>query len=256
MYIRPALGVNTTRSLLFQQHLLLLRLTKKPYNLVAVDFVLLPPTARGNVGCLVLVDHGFKWLSNKQAKTVATAFEYRILPILASIPLRLLSDNGHEFTAREFEEVLNKYGIQHIYSSPYKPAFNRAVERVNRTIIEMVRGMGEESALAWDENLSKVVISHNNCWHSQIAMSPSQFLLGKVHAGTPSVVVFADTRQVWKEEHPFFKTFRLEGAVLQKVNHPGNLTTNKIKPRYRGPYQISGVHSRGLAYEVSPVAFW
>ena len=73
---------------------------------------------------------------------VATAFEYRILPMLASVPIRLLSDNRHEFTAREFEEVLNKYEIQHICSSPYKPASNGAVERVNRTITNLVRGMG------------------------------------------------------------------------------------------------------------------
>ena len=121
--------------------------------------------------------------------------------------------------------------MRHIYLSPYKPSSNGAVERVNRTIIFIMREMWEEHALAWNEHLSKVVISCNNSWHSQIDISPSQYLLAKVHAPSSSVAVSADTRQVWNKRHPSFKHSRLGNAVLQKVHHPGNLNTNKTKPR-------------------------
>ena len=227
-----------------------------PYDLVAVDLVQLPRTAKGNIGCLVLVDHWSKWLAcvpirNKQAKTVSISLEQRILPMLPCIPTRLLSDNGHEFTAGDFEDVLGKYNIQHIYSSPYKPASNGAVERVNRTVIEMLRCLGEGDRLAWDEQLPRAVISYNNAWHSQIGMSPSQLILTRAHDRSKSLVVSANTRRVWKEGHPSFKPFRLGDSVLRKMHHPGNLTVNKFKARYGGPYQVVGVHRKGLAYEVA-----
>ena len=118
-----------------------------PYDLVAVDLVQLPRTAKGNIGCLALVDHWSKWLAcvpirNKQAKTVSISLEQRILPMLPCIPTRLLSENGHEFTAGDFEDVLGKYNIQHICSSSYKPASNGAVERVNRTVIDAALSRG------------------------------------------------------------------------------------------------------------------
>ena len=103
-----------------------------PYDLVAVDLVQLPRTARSNIGGFVLVNHWSKWLAcvpfrNKQTKTVSISLEQRILPMLPCIPARLLSDSGHEFTACDFDDVLGKYNIQHIYSSPYKLASNGAV---------------------------------------------------------------------------------------------------------------------------------
>ena len=95
---------------------------------------------RGYVGCPLVVDHFSKWaavhpIRDKQGSTVARVFEHQVLPSLPAKPSRLLTDNRLEFVSETFNEVLVRYGISHIYSTPYHPSSNGAVEQLNRTII-------------------------------------------------------------------------------------------------------------------------
>ena len=57
------------------------------------------------------------------------------------------SDNGGEFTSTEFEEYLKKEGIKHELTIPKCPEQNGVAERLNRTLIEMVRSMLADSEL-------------------------------------------------------------------------------------------------------------
>ena len=53
----------------------------------------------------------------------------------------LRSDNGGEYTSKEFETFLKNNGITHQLSVPYNPAQNGVAERMNRTIVESTRSM-------------------------------------------------------------------------------------------------------------------
>jgi hypothetical protein len=59
------------------------------------------------------------------------------------------TDNGGEYTSRDFEDYLNSCGIRHQTTVPYTPQQNGVAERTNRTLIEKVRCM------LFDCNLSK-----------------------------------------------------------------------------------------------------
>jgi hypothetical protein len=229
--------------------------TAGPFDLIAADLVLLPRTSQGHIGCLVVVDHFSKWLvcvpiKNKQANHVASALEHRILTSLPGRPRRILTDNGKEFTAREFEHVLDRHDIQHVYSSPYKPSSNGAVERTNRTVIQLLRCLGSQSDVSWDIHLTKAVLNYNHSWHSQLLMSPSKFLLAKAHVRVTSTVLDSSTQRLWKEGHPNFHPYRCGDLVLKKVHFQGNSVTNKFLPRYSGPCTISAVRGNGLTYEI------
>ena len=54
---------------------------------------------------------------------------------------RLRSDNGGEYTSREFEEYCSSHGIRHEKTVPRTPQHNGVAERMNRTIVEKVRSM-------------------------------------------------------------------------------------------------------------------
>ena len=45
------------------------------------------------------------------------------------LPAQLVSDNGPQFIAKEFEEFMFKNGIKHITSAPYHPATNGLIKR-------------------------------------------------------------------------------------------------------------------------------
>ena len=51
----------------------------------------------------------------------------------------LRSDNGGEYTSRQFEGYLVKEGIKHQLTIPYTPLKNGISERKNRTLMEMER---------------------------------------------------------------------------------------------------------------------
>jgi transposase InsO family protein len=54
---------------------------------------------------------------------------------------RLRSDNGGEYTGRQFKAYLNHHGIKHEKTVPYTPQQNGLVERMNRSLVEMARCM-------------------------------------------------------------------------------------------------------------------
>ena len=53
----------------------------------------------------------------------------------------LRTDNGGEYTSLEFEEYLESEGIRHERTVPKTPQQNGVAERLNRTLMEMVRSM-------------------------------------------------------------------------------------------------------------------
>ena len=59
----------------------------------------------------------------------------------------LRTDNGGEFTSNEFENYLKSEGVKHELSVPKTPEQNGVAERLNRTLIEAVRGMLIQSKL-------------------------------------------------------------------------------------------------------------
>ena len=49
------------------------------------------------------------------------------------VPHHIVTDNGVQFQA-ETTELLQKYGIEHHKSSPYRPQANGAVEAANKSV--------------------------------------------------------------------------------------------------------------------------
>ena len=49
----------------------------------------------------------------------------------------LCSDNGGEYTSKEFEDYLKKNGIRHERTVPKTPEQNGVAERMNRTLVEL-----------------------------------------------------------------------------------------------------------------------
>ncbi|KAF9754371.1 Gag-Pol polyprotein, partial [Nosema granulosis] len=94
--------------------------------------------------------------------SVSHALTDQVLPSLVKIPCRILTDNGPEFISETFNSVLKSYNITHIHSTKYRAAGNGAVERSNRTITELIKGLVNEKPHTWDVELPRAVIIYNN----------------------------------------------------------------------------------------------
>jgi transposase InsO family protein len=47
---------------------------------------------------------------------------------------RVISDNGSQFTGRDFKELIRLHGMTHVTTSPYYPQSNGKLERFNKTV--------------------------------------------------------------------------------------------------------------------------
>lgn len=121
-----------------------------PLDLIAMDLILLPKSGRGDISCLVELDHLFKWLS--------------IDPIrhkLTSLANNVLTNNVSGNRSELFNDVLGHYSNKHIYSTHYKPSSNGVAELCSRTVNQFLRCVGERLG-SWGTNLSATVMDYNH----------------------------------------------------------------------------------------------
>ena len=78
----------------------------------------------------------------------------------------LRTDNGGEYTSQEFEKYLQENGIKHQTTVPYNPQQNGVAERMNRTLLNMVRSMmffKNVKLMFWGEAVLCAVYIKNRC---------------------------------------------------------------------------------------------
>ena len=86
------------------------------------------------------------------------------------VPHHIMTDNGVQFQAK-IAELLQKYGIEHHKSSPYRPQANGAVEAANknvkRILLKMVKTYKDQS-----EYLSFVLWGYRTTTCTAIGQTP------------------------------------------------------------------------------------
>ena len=95
---------------------------------------------------------------------------------------RLRTDNGGEYTSKEFEELMVKNKIRHEFSAPYSAHQNGTAERSWRTLFNLARAMLLESGLPkelWTYAVRHGTFIQNRVHNKQIKMSPFEKFMGK-----------------------------------------------------------------------------
>ena len=125
-----------------------------PFETVSMNFIVLPGTSVGNKYALVVVDY-FSSITKVYPCPEQTA-EYVMACLKDWITtygaLRvLLSDRGTPFIADVVKHLLQEMlGIDHRLSTPYHPACNGKVERMNREVKAMFKQIGNLQGMEWD----------------------------------------------------------------------------------------------------------
>ena len=151
--------------------------TDYPYQLMSVDLVKLPVTSEGHVGCFMMVDLNSKLLiavpiKNQRSSTICGILEHQVFPNLLKIPNTIRSDNGPEFSSFEYAALLDKFNIENSHSTAYKASCNGAIERCNRTVIQL---LATEYPNTWDKELNKAIRNYNSTYHSELKMKHKNF---------------------------------------------------------------------------------
>jgi hypothetical protein len=95
----------------------------------------------------------------------------------------LRSDNGGEYTSKEFVNFCKDVGIKRKLTTPYNPQQNGVEERKNKTIMETVKTMIRNQDLPmhlWTEAIRTSVYVENKLSHSALGFkTPEEMFSGK-----------------------------------------------------------------------------
>ena len=167
------------------------------FELVHIDILggrsSLPTTETGKKYILNIIDHFTRYcvaipLADQKAETVADAFVKHWVWRFGA-PMRLHSDQGTNFESTLFAEMCQRLHIAKSRTLAYNPQSNGSVERVNRTILALLRALVSDIPNKWDEVLPQALFAYNATPHRSTGVSPFMLVHGD-EARLPVELIF------------------------------------------------------------------
>ena len=228
-------------------------LPEGPWEEIAIDLL----DVSDGEHLLVITDYYSRWpeailMRKTDAGRVIAALESVF--ITHGLPWSIRSDNGPPFSSREFEAFLDYLGIVQRKGIPYWPQSNGAVERLNETLLKIIR-IAKLTGKDWKKELPKFLFEYRTTPHSSTGVSPAQALMGRTLRTKLPQVTFDHGRlneadwQIKLRERDAFKKMRM----MKNANsgrQPSNIAEgdqvllqkkrdNKLCPNYETePYSV------------------
>jgi len=143
----------------------------------------LPTTTDGNRYILVLTDYFTKWacafpLPDAEASTCMRAM-YDGFFAQFGLPRQLHSDMGKNFESKLFHELCQITGINKSRTTPFHPQCDGQTERMNRTLLQMLRCTADDNPATWPQRLPTVMAAYRMTVHRVTGLTPNMAMLGR-----------------------------------------------------------------------------
>ena len=130
--------------------------TRRPWEMVGVDILKVPMSSKGNQYLLVAQDYFSKWpfaiaLPDQKAATIVQVLRDHVFTVVGP-PRRLHSDQGRNFESHILSELCKAFGVEKSHTTPYHPMGDGLVERMNRSLLGLLRTMTERQS-DWEDHL-------------------------------------------------------------------------------------------------------
>lgn len=230
-----------------------------------------PKSRRGNLILIVAVDSFTKFLFLRAVKSTKTKYVLEFLKDIFSTygaPQMIISDQGSSFTAKKFAMFCQQNAIRHIKNAVATPRANGQVERLNRSILNVLLTTTLEEEL-WDENVKKVQFAINNVQNKTTGRTPSELLFGYKPRGGSDILlkdeveltsgVLANlleerekvaehvSKQQESQKRQFDRRrkkprkYKVGDLIVLEKIEPAASTSRKLVSPYSGPFVVSSI---------------
>jgi Integrase core domain. len=200
-------------------------------------------------------------IKNKTCAHISTIF-HNVWISRYPTPLFCIHDNGPEFVAQEFQDVLSYYGIQDSPTTVKNPQANSIIERVHLTMESMIRTFIAEAT----ENHRQILPADLDDFVDTALASTQRAINATVHSitkETPGAFIYQRDMMLpiqsfanWeiichKKQAQISKNLLYENKDRRPCDwQPGMEVLvqdihNKLDPKYKGPYVIQRMHTNG-----------
>ena len=223
--------------------------TTQPLELVCMDYLTLEESVGGYSNILVITDHFTKYAQayptrNQSAKTTARIL-FDNFVVHYGFPARLHSDQGRNFESRIISQLCKIAGIKKSRTTPYHAMGNGVVERMNSSLLGMLRTLTTEQKTRWKDFVPALVHAYNSTKHDSTNFSPFYLMFGRqprlpvdIMLGTPSPEESSANTTIYSRDLRKRLDFAYKLASEQ---------TKKAADKYKKYYDIS---TRGAVLEV------
>ena len=244
--------------------------TSRPWEMVGVDILKVPMSSKGNQYLLVVQDYFSKWpfamaLPDQKAATIVKVLRDQVFTMVGP-PRRLHSDQGRNFESHILSELCKAFGVEKSHTTPYHPMGDGLVERMNRSLLSLLRTLTERQS-DWEDHLQLLLFAYRTSQHSTTKLSPHEVLFGRnpplLQLPSPSISTSPDPgdyscqlRQKLMELWEMVEANMIESAERQKRNYGGQNTAmpvvgqkvllddparGKLDPHWTGPWEVISV---------------
>ena len=157
-------------------------LADRPGVIVALDIVGPVEHNQHRYYLLTIIDHFTKFaevivLSETTSQTVWQVFFVRWLTIWGC-PTYLLTDNGPQFSSKDFQSHCQAFGIEKIYSLPYHPQGNGVVESFHQFLVRSVASYVGQTSWNLVDIVASVLLAYRSTPHPSTGESPYRLMTG------------------------------------------------------------------------------
>lgn len=210
--------------------------TTYPFEMVSIDFLHLEPCSGGYEYILVVVDHFTRFAAayptkNKSGRTAAEKM-FNDFFMWFGFPDKLHHDQGREFENSFFSRLQALTGVKHSRTTPYHPQGNGQTERMNRTLLGMLRTLPKDHKRNWKKHLSKMTHAYNCTRNTSTGYSPFYLIFGR-HPRLPIDLIFGLDNQMSGKKCDYVTEWKkgLEEAYRIAAKSAGK-AGNRAKDRY------------------------
>ncbi|KAI9085514.1 hypothetical protein K1719_032357 [Acacia pycnantha] len=143
---------------------------------------------------IVAVDYFTKWIEVEPLATITSArvwcFVQQSIFYRFGVLAEVVTDNGTQFTDRNFQDMMVDLGVTHHFASIEHPQPNGQAETTNKVILDNLRKKMEDANTSWVEQLYNVLWGYRT----------------PIQSGT--------------QETPFRMTYGCEAMILVKIGQP------------------------------------
>ena len=159
-----------------------------PLELVHIDFTNMESMMKLNKlpsikNILVIMDHFMRYaltvITNDQTANTMAKVLYEKFIVVFSMPAKLLSNQGANFTSVLVEELCTVFGIQKCQTTTYHPQCNGQVEHFHQTLFRMIGKLASDKKVQWEQHLPQLLQAYNSTRSAVTGYSPHYLMFGR-----------------------------------------------------------------------------